>query len=193
MGAMDALELLMTRASNGKLRDPAPDDDTLQRIVQAALRAPDHGLLRPWRVQLVRGSARERLGELMQGALLRRSPGAPPEAVEKERRKPLRAPLIAVVSARVRPDPKVPAIEQVLAAGALTHGLLLGLHAHGYAGMWRTGPAAYDDEVKRGFGLEPSDALVGFLYIGTAALPAPPIARPSAADVIEEWSPQPAR
>src|SRR5690349_16358245 len=129
MRPMDALELLMTRASNGKLREPAPDDATLQIIVQAALRAPDHGLLRPWRVQLVRGSARERLGEIMQAALLRRSPGAPPEALEKERRKPLRAPLIAVISAHVRPDPKAPEIEQILAAGALTHGLLLGLHA----------------------------------------------------------------
>jgi len=39
--------------------------------------------------------------------------------LEKEARKPLRAPLIAVVSARVRPDTKVPAIEQILAAGAL--------------------------------------------------------------------------
>jgi nitroreductase len=189
MPAMEALELLMTRASNGKLREPAPDDATLERIAQAALRAPDHGLLRPWRIQLVRGAAREQLGELMQAALLRRAPNAPAEALEKERRKPLRAPLLVVVSARVRPDPKVPAIEQVLAAGALAHGLLLGVHAQGYAAIWRTGPAAYDAEVKRELGLGPDDALVGFLYVGTAAQPAPAIERPRAADVLEDWPP----
>jgi len=184
---MDAFELLMTRASNSKLREPAPDDATLERIAQAALRAPDHGLLRPWRVQLVRGEAREQLGAVMQAALLRREPNTPPEALERERRKPLRAPLLAVVSARVRPDPKVPAIEQILSAGALAHGLLLGVHAHGYAAIWRTGPAAYDAEVKRALGLTPEDALVGFLYIGTAALPAPTIDRPQAAAMLEEW------
>jgi nitroreductase len=184
---MDAIELLMTRASNSKLREPAPDDATLEVIVQAALRAPDHGLLRPWRVQLVRGAAREQLGAVLQAALLRRQPNIPPEVLEREGRKPLRAPLLAVISARVRPDPKVPAVEQILAAGALAHGLLLGVHAHGYAAIWRTGPAAYDEEVKRALGLTPEDALVGFLYIGTAAQPAPPIERPRAADVIEEW------
>ncbi|HMI93575.1 MAG TPA: nitroreductase family protein, partial [Polyangiales bacterium] len=83
---MEAFELLMTRASNGKLREPAPDDAALERIAQAALRAPDHGLLRPWRIQLVRGAAREQLGELMQAALLRRDPNAPAEARERERR-----------------------------------------------------------------------------------------------------------
>ena len=187
---MDALELLMTRASNGKLREPAPDDTTLHRIVQAALRAPDHGLLRPWRVQLVRGAARELLGERMASALAARAPQIAPELLERERRKPLRAPLIAVVSARVRQDPKVPAIEQILAAGALAHGLLLGIHAHGYAAIWRTGPAAYDDAVKSALGIAPGDALIGFLYIGTAAQPTPVIERPGAGDVLEEWPPR---
>lgn len=185
---MDAHELLLTRASNGKLRDPGPDDATLERIVQYALRAPDHGLLRPWRIQLVRGAARERLGAVMRGALERRNPAAPPEALEKEQRKPLRAPLIAVVSARLREDAKVPAVEQLLATGALAHGLLLGVHLHGFAAIWRTGPAAYDDEVKRALGMAPTDAIVGFLYIGTPAQPYPAIERQRPSDVLEEWS-----
>lgn len=188
MRAMDALELLSTRASNGKLRDPAPDDATLTKIVDGALRAPDHGLLRPWRIHLVRGEARARLGAVMRAALLRRTPHASPEALDKEERKPLRAPLIAVVSARLREDPKVPAVEQVLAAGAVAHGLLLGAHAHGFAAMWRTGPAAYDPEVKRAFALAPTDAIVGFIYMGTPAQPYPPITRQQAGDVIAEWS-----
>jgi nitroreductase len=189
MRAMDAHELLSTRASNGKLRDPAPDDATLERIVQYALRAPDHGLLRPWRIQLVRGAAREKLGTVLRGALERRSPGAAAEALEKEQRKTLRAPLIAVVSARLRQDPKVPQVEQLLATGAFAHGLLLGVHLHGFAALWRTGPAAYDDEVKRALGIAPGDAIVGFVYIGTPALPAPAIERQRARDVLEEWPP----
>jgi len=187
---MDAHELLLTRASNGKLREPGPDDETLRAIVQEALRAPDHGLLRPWRLQLVRGTARERLGAVMREALARRDPSAAPETLAKEERRPLRAPVLIVVSARVRPDPKIPAIEQVLSAGALAHGLLLATHAHGFAGMWRTGPTAYDPWVKAALGVPESDAVVGFLYLGTPALPAPRTDRPTVDAILEEWSGQ---
>jgi nitroreductase len=185
---MEAIELLLTRASTGKLREPAPDEVTLQRAFAAALRAPDHGLLRPWRFQLIRGEARERFGELMRARLLARKPGALPEELEREQRKPLRAPLLIVVSARVRPEhPKVPAIEQVLSAGAAAQNILLALHAQGYAGMWRTGPAAYDPAVKRALGLAEGDAIVGFIYAGTAAFPVPDTARPENAAHVEEW------
>src|SRR5690606_29029944 len=61
---MEATELLATRASNGKLGEPAPDDATLHAILEAALRAPDHAALRPWRIFVVRGQAREKLGDL---------------------------------------------------------------------------------------------------------------------------------
>lgn len=185
---MDAHELLLTRASNGKLREPGPDEATLRAIVQAALRAPDHGLLRPWRLQVIRGEARARLGEVMREALSRRDPSAPHEALDKEQRKPLRAPVLVIVSACVRPNPKVPAIEQVLSAGALAHGLLLATHAHGFAGMWRTGPSAYDEHVKRALGIPAQDAVVGFLYLGTPSQPTPQTQRPTVDDVLQDWS-----
>jgi nitroreductase len=185
---MDAIELLLTRASHGKLRDPAPDEATLQRVFAAAMRAPDHGLLRPWRFQLIRGEARARFGEVMRSALLTRKPNALPEELEKEQRRPLRAPLLIVVSARVQPQhPKVPAIEQVLSAGAAAQNILLALHAQGYAGMWRTGPAAYDPQVKRALGLADTDAVVGFIYAGTAAASPPDIARPGNDAHVQEW------
>lgn len=184
---MQATELLATRASNGKLRDPAPDEPTLRAILEAALRAPDHGLMRPWRLLLVRGAAREALGEVLCESLLRRKPGAAPEELDRERRKPLRAPLLVVVVARPRPDPKVPELEQLVSAGTLAHGLVLGAQAHGFAGMWRTGPAAYDPEVQRALGLEPGEQIAGFVYLGTPALPAPAIERPRYQDFVREW------
>jgi nitroreductase len=184
---MDAIELLLTRASNGKLGEPAPDEQTVQLALQAAVRAPDHGLLRPWRVLLVRGEARERLGRAMREALLSRRPEASAEELDREQAKPLRAPLLIVVAARVRESPKVPAIEQILSAGAAAQNILLALHARGYAGMWRTGPAAYDAGVKRALGLETGDAIVGFLYAGTPRIPPPAIPRPEPEQFAQEW------
>ena len=55
--AMNAIEALHTRESAAKLQDPAPDDAELSAIVQAALRAPDHGRLRPGRFLAIPGGA----------------------------------------------------------------------------------------------------------------------------------------
>ena len=46
-----------TRASSRSLDAPAPDEATLNEIPEAALRAPDHAALRPWRILVLRGEA----------------------------------------------------------------------------------------------------------------------------------------
>ena len=185
---MDAIELLLSRASQGKLRDPAPSDEALWRALSAAVRAPDHALLRPWRFQLIRGDARARFGEVLREALLRRNPNASAAELDKAQRKPLRAPLLIVVSSHVRPHPKAPEIEQVLSAGAAAQNILLALHAQGFAGMWRTGEPAYDAFVKRALGLRDTDAIVGFLYAGTPAAPFPSIERPDPRAYVQDWT-----
>src|SRR5579862_1263742 len=98
---MDALDVLLTRRSPAGLKDPAPGDAALKSMLDAAMRAPDHGKLRPWRFLVLRGEARARLGTVMAEALKRRDPAATPPLLEKERAKPLRAPLIVVVAAEI--------------------------------------------------------------------------------------------
>ena len=46
---MDALSLLLNRSSQPRLGSPAPSGAALENIMQAALRAPDHACLTPWR------------------------------------------------------------------------------------------------------------------------------------------------
>lgn len=185
---MDAIELLTTRSSNGKLQDPAPDDRTLRLVLQAAAHAPDHAALRPLRVRVIRGAARERLGELMAQALRAKSSAASDEELAKMKQKALRAPLILAVCARVEPHPKVPASEQLLSAAAAAYAMLLALSALGFGAIWRTGDVAYDEHTKRAFGLRPEDAIIGFLYVGTPKQPAPTLHRPSPEELASEWN-----
>jgi nitroreductase len=178
---VDAIEALTTRASPRELVEPAPDARTLDRILRAGMRAPDHGRLRPWRFIIVAGAARTAFGDVLAAALQRREPGVAEAALAKERGKPLRAPLIIVVAARLREHRGVPAVEQIIAAGAAAQNILVAAHALGFGGFWRTGAAAYDNAVKRALGLRADDAIVGFLYLGTppgaaAALPMPDVA-----------------
>ena len=163
---MDTLESLNSRATAKTYGDLAPSNEHLALVLQAAVRAPDHGRLRPWRFMLIAGEQRRKLGDLLAASALRRVPGLSQGDLQRERDKALRAPLIIVVACRVVPGTKVPAIEQILAAGSATQNILLALHSLGYAAAWKTGEAAYDPEVKKALGFAADDHLVGFVYTG---------------------------
>ena len=186
---MDALQALTTRRSASKLSNPEPPEDVLEACLEAAISAPDHGRLRPWRFILVRGEGRQRLGRAMAEALAARDAGATEAMMERERAKPLRAPLIVVAVAKVDPEhEKIPEIEQVLAAGAATENFLVALHAADFGGMWRTGPAAYDATVKVALGLAADDHIIGFLYVGTIEVGPGPAVEQNLQDYVSEWS-----
>ena len=184
---MDAYEGLITRVSPIDIADPAPDEETVRKIVAAALRTPDHGRLRPWRFISIRGEGRQRLGDVFASALQRRDPKVTPELLERERQKPLRGPLLLVVVARIAGPSKIPTVEQILSAGAAAQNIMLASHALGFGAMWKTGEAAYDESVKEALGLEASEIIAGLLYIGTPkALPKSP-APLEPADFIRLW------
>ena len=185
---MDAIELLTTRRSPPKLVEPAPDEAQLEAMFGAAIRAPDHGRLRPWRFIEVRGPAREKLGRVLADALKARAPDVPADVLQREAQKPMRAPLIVVVAASLMEGHKIPVVEQLLAAGAATQNIILAAHALGFGAMWRTGEPAYDAQVKQALGLSPSDAIVGFLYLGTPqGRPAIPPNEPGVKEFVREW------
>lgn len=186
---MNPLEVIETRRTVSNLVAPAPGADALARAFQAAVSAPDHKRLRPWRFLVIEGEAREHFGKLMADAMKRREPGAPAELLAKESQKPLRAPMIIVVAATIQPDvPGAPPVEQTLAAGAATQNLLLALHAQGFGTAWKTGPAAYCAHVKAGLGLKPEDLIIGFIYTGTVGEPVKAPAPPPHQDFIKRWT-----
>src|SRR5689334_15947050 len=83
-----AIGALTTRASPAGLVAPAPDAAALDRMLRAAVRAPDHGRLRPWHFIVVDGAARAALGEILADALHRRDSAITEVALAKERAKP---------------------------------------------------------------------------------------------------------
>lgn len=187
---MDALALLHDRASAAAdtLDEPAPAGAELEAILRAGVAAPDHGALRPWRFVLVRGAARARLGEVFAEATRTRDPEADAAEVERQRAKPLRAPLVIAVAAHVDVDhPKIPAIEQILSAGAAAQQMQLAANALGYGSVWLTGPNAHDAHVAEALGLDLDDRVVAFLYMGTPRTPLRARQRPDPAGFVTEW------
>ncbi|MBV9996364.1 MAG: nitroreductase [Caulobacteraceae bacterium] len=170
---MDTIEALFTRASPPLLTAPGPTAGQLDTILKAGSRAPDHGRMQPFRFAIMEGAARQRLGDLMAESLYRREPEASASKLDAERAKTQRAPLIIAVAAVLQPNPKVPEVEQIVCAGAAAQNMLLAAHAMGLGAFWRTGPASYDPAVKTGLGFSEADAIVGFLYFGTATVTPP--------------------
>src|SRR5512132_202774 len=117
---MELIEALNSRATAKTYGADAPTKEHLAIALQAAVRAPDHGRLRPWRFMIIEGEQRRRFGELLAASARRRVPGLSEGDLQRERDKAMRAPLIIVTVCRVVPGTKVPAVEQILAAGAAT-------------------------------------------------------------------------
>lgn len=184
---MQAIEALLQRSSMPRLTGPAPDSDAVDTLIRAALRAADHGLMRPWRFLVIQGESLERLGNLFAAAAEQDNPDITSMELDKIRQKPMRAPMILVTVSSPRPNPKVPEIEQDLSAAAATQNMLVAAFAQGLGAMWRTGSMAYHDHVKAGLGLHDGEKIIGFLYLGQAAAPGKKLMDENPADYVQEW------
>lgn len=174
------------RQSVGLLVEPAPSELQLEQAIEAALTAPDHHRLKPWRYICIQGEQRQAFGELLAECL--RKDGVL-DAVQLERVKmhPLRAPMLLVCIMNYQAHPKVPEYEQILSCGAAIQNILLTLQAQGYATMWRSGAVAESETLKAALGCDIKDRITGLIYIGTAVKEIPPRAQQSVADYLTAW------
>jgi nitroreductase len=171
-----------------QLGEPGPNAEQLDQLLSAAVRVPDHGKLTPWRMLLIRGDDRIRLGERLADIHLTIDPEISPSQLTKDRERYTFAPLIVVVIARLDAEhPKVPAQEQILSAGCVAYNLLIGAQALGFAAQWLTGWAAYDAAAAVLFGLGENEHVVAFVHIGTPQEQTAERTRPLLADVVSEW------
>ncbi len=163
---MDTLEAIHSRHSISKVKpDPLPRP-LIEKLLAAAVQAPNHYKVRPWRFVVLSGAGRERLGEVMARSLKMQNADLPDSALEIERSKPLRAPVLIAVGVDKPSDPRVLEVENICAAAAAVENLLLAARAAGLGAMWRTGPAARDAEVKKFLGFDADQQLISFVYIG---------------------------
>ncbi|MCS7010688.1 MAG: nitroreductase [Anaerolineales bacterium] len=178
----DALEVIFTRQSIGDLKpDPVPRE-LLETILLAAVQAPNHYKVRPWRFVVLTGTAREKMGEVLAQSFAERYPHAPASALEKERAKPLRAPVIIAVGVDKPTEPRVSEIENICAAAAAVQNLLLAAHALGLAAKWRTGEDALNPHLKQFLGFAPDQHLIALVYLGYPAIEVGPANRPGFED-----------
>jgi nitroreductase len=166
---MDLQTALHTRVSVPKMKADELPRETILKLLDAGNQAPNHHRVRPWRFFVLTGDARTRLGDVMAASQFDREPAAPPDALDKTRALPLRAPLVIAVGVDAPTEERIIEIENVCAAAAACQNILLAAHDSGLGAIWRTGVWARDAQVKAFFGLSPAQHLIAFIYIGYAA------------------------
>jgi nitroreductase len=155
------LEAMATRRSVSKVGPETPSDAELAELLTAVTPVADHKALRPWRLILLRGDDRARLGAALDAAAgTEREPG-------ELNPKPFRAELLIAIVASPKPHPKVPEWEQQATAAGAAHLLELALWRAGWGVMWRSGLLANAPEVRAAHGLADSEHLMGWLYVGS--------------------------
>ena len=147
---MDVEDAIRTRRTHKAFgRDPV-DRATLDELLELARWAPNHDLTNPWRFRVVGPEALARL-KLAAG----------PEGAAKLDR----APTLVVASAVLGGDP-VQDEEDLHASACATYVVLLGAHARGLAGYWRTPEVLRRQEGRDAVGVAAGERVLGLIHLG---------------------------
>jgi len=160
-----ALDFLLTRRSRPAktLSEPVPDRATLETLLTAAARTPDHGKLEPWRFIVLQKGAMPRLAQMAEarGTAL----GLDPEQI---------------IKGRAQFDQgKIPHLEQTYSAGAVCLALLNAALAAGWGANWLSGWPSHDREfMQQALRLDAHERIAGLIHIGTETSAPPDRPRP---------------
>ncbi|CAM4289515.1 nitroreductase family protein [Taylorella equigenitalis] len=181
---------IINRSSMKDIADPAPSMDELNLAFRAAMAAPDHGKLRPWRFKVIEG--REKILKFTNYAIdIRQNSDQrmPEDKVEIIRKLYSKVPMIILVACHMDyQNTRIPEDERVISTACATMNLINCLESMGYGLFWSTGIATYFDEFQSAIGFNSLDyKYMGMILVGTPQSEKPVKDRPDVADHVEFW------
>src|SRR3954454_24068768 len=139
---MDAISAIQRRTSVRRFGPDAVPRETIERLLDCAVRAPNHKLTQPWRFAVLTGAARSRFAELRAAHRLERyADPASDEAragADKVRRDTEETPAFVVVMCTVNPD-ELTREEDYAAAMMATANLMIAAESLGLGTYLKTG------------------------------------------------------
>ena len=132
-------------------REPV-ERETLEELFELARWAPNHHLTNPWRFRVLGPESLAKLKE-----------SAGPDAAAKLDR----APTLVCASVKLSGD-AVQDEEDLCATACAVYSVLLGAHARGLAGYWRTPGVLRTPDGARAVGMEPDELFVALIHLGRA-------------------------
>jgi nitroreductase len=183
---MDAIDAIRRRTSVRRFRPDPVSRDTIQILLDSAVRAPNHKLTEPWRFAVLRGDARGRYAEIRAAHRLKRfaEPASDEAAAgaEKVRREALETPVFIVVMCAVSAD-EITREEDYAAAMMATANMMIAAESLGLGTYLRTGGIMREPGLSALVGLTEGFRIVGILSLGYPAETDPPRRRRPAAEL----------
>lgn len=168
---MDVERAIASRQSIGRVTQEPVPRESIERLLDSAVHAPNHRITEPWRFHVFSGKGRGEFAKARaETARLMAEAEGDDEGliagrVSRERKKAFRSPVvIAVISEAGRDD--VETLENYAACAAAVQNMQLAAHSLGLGCIWRTGPVAYHEHMRGFFDLEDGDRIVAYLYVG---------------------------
>jgi nitroreductase len=153
-------------------------------ILQAAVTAPDHGRIRPWRLVDIEPGQRERLGEAFVQALQARDPQSTPEQWQDARDKALRAPTLWFAVMNTAPtQPDITLADRCLALGCAIQNTQLMAQTLGFGCGITSGQAVNAQPLRQLLKLSDDEMGMCFLSFGTITATKPRRVRPTPSEV----------
>ena len=171
-------------------KEPGPDDKTLHRLLQIALRVPDHGRLEPWRLIVYRPEDALAIGEKLAARAVEMRGTLSDADLEREKNRLNRAPVAIGVVSTVDESSHIPEWEQFLSAGAVCMTLINAATAAGFAANWVTGWYSDDAKGRAILGLATSERMAGIVHIGSTDATIPERPRPDIAAKVSNYAGQ---
>lgn len=172
MARVDAFEAMESRVSVRAFRPDEPPRQLVERLLEAAVRAPNHKLTEPWRFVVVRGEAKRRYAEIRRAHRAQKftDPAEPDAAarIEKTYREHLDTPLFVFVLQRLDDDP-VRREEDYAAVMMGIENLMIAAVASGLGSYVRTGGIMDEPEVRALVGALEGERIVGIVSLGAPA------------------------
>ena len=174
---MDAFDAIALRTSTRAFRAEGVPRAVIERLLAAAVRAPNHKLTEPWRFAVLSCASRDRFAELKRAHRATRfpEPDAPEaaKAIDKTYREALGTPAFVVVMCAVSDDP-VRREEDYAATMMAVQNLLIAATAEGLGTYLRTGGIMTDPGVQGLVQLPAGHRIVAVVSIGHVAGPGGP-------------------
>ena len=186
---MDAITAINQRTSVRRFRPEPVSREIIERLLECAVRAPNHKLTQPWRFAVLTGAARDRFAELRAGHRLKRfnNPLAAEAltAAETVRRQTRETPAFVVVMSAVNPD-EITREEDYAASMMAVTNLMIAAESLGLGTYLKTGGIMRDPELLELGRVPEGFRVVAIVSLGYPAEVESPRRRKPAAE-LTEW------
>ncbi len=150
--------------------------EMVERMMEAAHWAPNHGRTEPWFFHVFSGDARLRLGQILAEIYQTMTPA---ESFQQSKfdtfaKRPSEAAHVLVICMKRGSNANIPELEEIEAVACAVQNIWLTTTALGLGGYWSSPGMVYEDAFREWLGLGPLDRCLGLFYLGVPAGTLPP-------------------